>query len=203
MARKRPPVADGSPSSPRNRAQCCAVRRAARGRSAGDRSMDEWTAWLGPSHLGPGQIALRLGAALASACLIGLDRELKHKPLGLRTNMLMALGSASFSVIVVELIHQSAPGPNASPIDAGRVLEGIIGGIGFLGAGRDHPGARPHHRRDHRRRHLAGRRDRRRLRLRLLPPRHPDHAARPVRDDGAGLHHQGPAGRLSARRLVG
>ncbi len=97
--------------------------------------MDEWTAWLGPSHLGPGQIALRLGVALGLACLIGLDRELKHKPLGLRTNMLMALGSASFSVIVVELLHQSAPGPNASPIDAGRVLEGIIGGIGFLGAG--------------------------------------------------------------------
>ena len=97
--------------------------------------MDQWLAWLGPTYLGPGQILLRLGAAIGFACLIGLDREVKNKPLGLRTNMLMALGSASFSVMVVELLHLPSPGPNASPIDAGRVLEGIIGGIGFLGAG--------------------------------------------------------------------
>ena len=97
--------------------------------------MDEWTAWLGASHLCPGQIALRLGAAIAFSCLIGLDRELKNKPLGLRTNMLVALGAASFCVIVIELLHLQDPGPNASKVDAGRVLEGIIGGIGFLGAG--------------------------------------------------------------------
>ena len=97
--------------------------------------MDEWLGFLGPTFLGPGEVALRLGAAIAFACLIGLDRELKHKPLGLRTNMLMALGSASFIIVVIEIMHLRAPGPNASPIDVGRVIEGIIGGIGFLGAG--------------------------------------------------------------------
>ncbi len=97
--------------------------------------MTEWLALLGPTYLTPGQIAVRLGTAIALACLIGLDRELKDKPLGLRTNMLMALGSASFSVMTVELLHQPNPGSNASAIDAGRVLEGIIGGIGFIGAG--------------------------------------------------------------------
>ena len=97
--------------------------------------MDEWATWLGASYLGPGQIALRLGAAIAFACLIGLDRELKRKPLGLRTNMLVALGAASFCVLVIELLHLPDPGPNAGKVDAGRVLEGIIGGIGFLGAG--------------------------------------------------------------------
>jgi putative Mg2+ transporter-C (MgtC) family protein len=92
--------------------------------------------WLGQgTWLGPGEIALRLGAAIALSCLIGLDRELKDKPLGLRTNMLVALGAASFCLIMIELLHMTAPGPNARPIDAGRVLEGIIGGIGFLGAG--------------------------------------------------------------------
>jgi putative Mg2+ transporter-C (MgtC) family protein len=96
----------------------------------------DWWAWLGQgTWLGPGEIALRLGAAIALSCLIGLDRELKDKPLGLRTNMLVALGAASFCLIMIELLHMSAPGPNARPIDAGRVLEGIIGGIGFLGAG--------------------------------------------------------------------
>jgi putative Mg2+ transporter-C (MgtC) family protein len=97
--------------------------------------MDEWLGFLGPTFLGPGEVALRLGAAIGFACLIGLDRELKHKPLGLRTNMLMALGSASFIIVVIEIMHLRAPGPNASPIDVGRVIEGIIGGIGFLGAG--------------------------------------------------------------------
>jgi putative Mg2+ transporter-C (MgtC) family protein len=95
-----------------------------------------WLAWLeGDAWLGPGEVALRLGAAIVLSCLIGLDRELKDKPLGLRTNMLVALGAASFCVIMVELLHLAHPGPNARPIDAGRVLEGIIGGIGFLGAG--------------------------------------------------------------------
>lgn len=97
--------------------------------------MDQWLGFLGPTFLGPGEVALRLGAAIAFACLIGLDRELKHKPLGLRTNMLMALGSASFIIVVIEIMHMRAPGPNASPVDVGRVIEGIIGGIGFLGAG--------------------------------------------------------------------
>ena len=97
--------------------------------------MDDWLWFLGPTFLGPGEVALRLGAAIGFACLIGIDRELKHKPLGLRTNMLMGLGSASFIIIVIEIMHLSAPGPNANPIDPGRVIEGIIGGIGFLGAG--------------------------------------------------------------------
>ena len=96
----------------------------------------DWLTWLGAGDwLGPGQIALRLGAAIGLSCLIGLDRELKDKPLGLRTHMLVALGSASFCLVVIELMHLEHPGPNARPIDAGRVLEGIIGGIGFLGAG--------------------------------------------------------------------
>ena len=104
--------------------------------AAGGRGrMDEWLGFLGPTFLGPGEVAGRLGAAIAFACLIGIDRELKHKPLGLRTNMLMALGSASFSIITIEIMHLSAPGPNANPIDPGRIIEGIIGGIGFLGAG--------------------------------------------------------------------
>ena len=97
--------------------------------------MDDWLWFLGPTFLGPGEVALRLAAAIGFACLIGIDREVKNRPLGLRTNMLMALGSASFSVLVIELMHLPAAGPNASPIDAGRVIEGIIGGIGFLGAG--------------------------------------------------------------------
>jgi putative Mg2+ transporter-C (MgtC) family protein len=96
----------------------------------------DWFAGLGAGDwLGPGAIVLRLGAAVVLSCLIGLDRELKDKPFGLRTNMLMGLGAASFCVLVTELLHDPAPGPNARPIDAGRVVAGVIGAIGFLGAG--------------------------------------------------------------------
>ena len=87
--------------------------------------MDEWLGFFGPTFLGPDEVALRLGAAIAFACLIGLDRELKHKPLGLRTNMLMALGSASFIIVVIEIMHLSAPGQNASPVDRSGQRAGV------------------------------------------------------------------------------
>jgi putative Mg2+ transporter-C (MgtC) family protein len=96
----------------------------------------DWAALLGGGDwLSVGQIGLRLGAAIGLSCLIGLDRELKHKSVGLRTHMLIALGAASMCLITIELLHMTNPGPNARPIDAGRVHQGIITAIGFLGAG--------------------------------------------------------------------
>jgi putative Mg2+ transporter-C (MgtC) family protein len=58
-------------------------------------------------------------------CLIGLNRELYHKPTGIRTLGLVGLGSA-VAVLAV------AKHPDA---DASRVIQGVITGIGFLGAG--------------------------------------------------------------------
>jgi putative Mg2+ transporter-C (MgtC) family protein len=70
-------------------------------------------------------IILRLGAALLIGALIGLNRELHHKSTGIRTLGLVALGSA-IAVLAV------AKDPAA---DASRVIQGVITGIGFLGAG--------------------------------------------------------------------
>jgi putative Mg2+ transporter-C (MgtC) family protein len=70
-------------------------------------------------------IILRLGAAMLIGCLIGLDRELHHKSTGIRTLGLVALGSA-LAVLAV------AKDPDA---DASRVIQGVITGVGFLGAG--------------------------------------------------------------------
>jgi len=70
-------------------------------------------------------IILRLGAATLIGCLIGLNRELHHKPSGIRTLGLVALGSA-LAVLAV------AKDPDA---DASRVIQGVITGVGFLGAG--------------------------------------------------------------------
>ncbi len=80
------------------------------------------------------EVVIRLLAAAAMAFIIGFDREIRHKPLGLRTFILVALGSASFSLIVMELLH-SIEDVAALRIDPSRVMEGIITGVGFLGAG--------------------------------------------------------------------
>jgi putative Mg2+ transporter-C (MgtC) family protein len=70
-------------------------------------------------------ITLRLGSALLIGAILGLNRELHHKSTGIRTLGLVALGSA-IAVLAV------AKDPAA---DASRVIQGVITGIGFLGAG--------------------------------------------------------------------
>src|SRR5688572_32571272 len=74
------------------------------------------------------EIAVRLGAALAAGALIGLDREIKKRPAGLQTHALVSLGAA-LAVLVVA--SQGSVG--ADPLS--RAVQGIITGIGFLGAG--------------------------------------------------------------------
>ena len=73
-------------------------------------------------------IAVRLGAALFAGAIIGIDREFRNKPAGLRTHALVSLGAA---VVVLATIG-SSPG-NADAVS--RAVQGIITGIGFLGAG--------------------------------------------------------------------
>ena len=78
--------------------------------------------------LGYGDVLLRLAAAVTAGALIGLDRELRRKPAGLRTLALVALGSAVF---ILETID-----PARSYTDAtSRVIQGVVTGVGFLGAG--------------------------------------------------------------------
>jgi putative Mg2+ transporter-C (MgtC) family protein len=64
--------------------------------------------------------------------VIGWDRERAEKPAGLRTHMLVALGAASFTLLGYEV---SSAVEGAANIDPTRVLQGVIGGIGFMGAG--------------------------------------------------------------------
>ena len=78
---------------------------------------------------------LRLLAAAFLGGLLGLDREVKDKPLGLRTNMLVAIGSCSFGLIVMDLAAMFRAMDDQAHVDPSRVIEGIVGGIGFLGTG--------------------------------------------------------------------
>ena len=70
-------------------------------------------------------IIVRLGGAMLIGCAIGLNRELHNKPTGMRTLGLVALGSA----LAVMAVAQD------SQAEVGRVIQGVITGIGFLGAG--------------------------------------------------------------------
>jgi hypothetical protein len=86
-----------------------------------------WFQWA--SDGGPVSIeeaALRLVLAILLSATVGIDRELKHKPLGLRTNMLVALGAASFSLMALQLVHELAGGPPTIRIDPSRVMEAIV-----------------------------------------------------------------------------
>jgi putative Mg2+ transporter-C (MgtC) family protein len=78
--------------------------------------------------------ALRLALAVVLSTVVGLDRELLQKPLGLRTNMLVALGAASFSLMALQLVDVLRDSPSVVRIDPVRVMEAIVGAIGFLGA---------------------------------------------------------------------
>jgi putative Mg2+ transporter-C (MgtC) family protein len=78
------------------------------------------------------ETALRLGAALLVGGVLGLNRELHGKPAGLRTHALVSLGAAVAMVIVL----RSPDGSLVTDQNAiGRVVQGILTGVGFLGAG--------------------------------------------------------------------
>jgi putative Mg2+ transporter-C (MgtC) family protein len=72
---------------------------------------------------------VRLVLAAVLGGIIGLERELKRKPAGLRTNMFICFGSAMFTILSTELAGAFGIG------DHTRIAAQIIPGIGFIGAG--------------------------------------------------------------------
>jgi len=67
---------------------------------------------------------LSLLLAVAFGALVGIEREMTHKPAGLRTHMLVSLGSCLFTVVSLGF-----------SVDPARIAAGIVAGIGFIGAG--------------------------------------------------------------------
>lgn len=75
-------------------------------------------------------ITFRLCTALLIGAIIGLERQIRHKPAGLRTHMLVSFGAALFVLIPLQ-ISTAQEGRDA----ISRVIQGVAAGIGFLGAG--------------------------------------------------------------------
>lgn len=74
------------------------------------------------------EFMLRLLLAAVLGLAVGLERERRDHPAGMRTHLLVSLGSAAFTILSI----YAFPGPNA---DAARIAAQIVTGIGFLGAG--------------------------------------------------------------------
>lgn len=72
---------------------------------------------------------IRLALAVTLGGLIGWEREHRGKPAGLRTNMMVSLGAATFTLMAVGLL------PESGATDPSRIVTGVATGIGFLGAG--------------------------------------------------------------------
>ncbi|MGH7732122.1 MAG: MgtC/SapB family protein [Gemmatimonadales bacterium] len=84
------------------------------------------------ADLSSNDIFLRLGAAALAGAVLGVNRDLRGKPAGLRTHALVTLSSA----LAVVAIQEISLGAGQAGVDAAsRVIQGLVTGIGFLGAG--------------------------------------------------------------------
>ena len=78
------------------------------------------------------EIIIRLGVATLVGAAVGLNRELHGKPTGVRTLGLVGLGSALAMMASLDLASSDAA---ADLNSSSRVIQGVLAGIGFLGAG--------------------------------------------------------------------
>ncbi|MFH1201377.1 MAG: MgtC/SapB family protein [Candidatus Omnitrophota bacterium] len=78
------------------------------------------------------QVIYRLILAVFLGGIIGLERQIHHRAAGLRTHILVSLGSA---LIMLTSLYIFGIYQNVANVDPGRIAAGVITGIGFLGAG--------------------------------------------------------------------
>lgn len=87
------------------------------------------------THLPEVTILIRLLVAAALGAVIGLERELRDRPAGLKTHMLTALAAAVFTVLTFEIratLVGDNPNSSSDPI---RIIEAVTAGVAFLAGG--------------------------------------------------------------------
>lgn len=96
-----------------------------------------WTALFDSArtHAPEVEILLRLVLASLVGGIVGLEREMKDRPAGLRTHMLTSLAAAVFTIITFEIFHAFRSIDPAASMDPIRVVEAVTAGVAFLGAG--------------------------------------------------------------------
>jgi len=78
------------------------------------------------------EVFIRLIVITVISALIGIEREFHHKPAGLRTNVMVGLGSALLTIASVKAVELF---PELHTTDPTRIAAQIVTGIGFIGAG--------------------------------------------------------------------
>ena len=79
--------------------------------------------------------ATRLLAAMVLGAVIGFEREIREKPAGLRTNMLVAIAACLFVIVGIELAELEFGDSNSKRADPLRLIEAVTAGVAFLAAG--------------------------------------------------------------------
>ena len=77
------------------------------------------------------ELIIRIFIAVGLGALIGYERELTHKPAGLRTHIFVCMGACLFTISSFYLLPEDSIGS----FDATRIAAGIVAGISFIGAG--------------------------------------------------------------------
>lgn len=77
---------------------------------------------------------MKLAIALLLGLLIGIDRQLKSKPLGVKTSMVISVVSCLITIVSIEAVHRYSV-PGQTNMDPMRLAAQIVSGVGFLGAG--------------------------------------------------------------------
>ena len=88
---------------------------------------------MNPAELaGIHEIYVRLGIAMLMGCVLGVDRDLHHKPAGLRVLALVSVGACVITMASVRSFEGYSQVPSNGVLPT---IQGILSGIGFLGAG--------------------------------------------------------------------
>ena len=77
------------------------------------------------------ELIFRLFLSIILGALIGYEREITHKPAGLRTHIFVCMGACLFTISSFFLVPENSIGN----IDTSRIASGIVAGISFIGAG--------------------------------------------------------------------
>lgn len=97
--------------------------------------MVEWVESIWESGPWELELLLRLLAAAVFGALIGAEREFHGRSAGLRTHLLVSLGAAVAMVVSLHFGEVYKYSPSSIRVDPARVAYGVMGGVGFLGAG--------------------------------------------------------------------
>lgn len=91
--------------------------------------------FFGGLDLPLGVVATRLTGATLLCAALGLEREARGHPAGLRTHMLIGLAAAVYAILTQQMVVAYGDGPEAIRLDPIRLIEATTAGVAFLAAG--------------------------------------------------------------------